>query len=267
MTRTRWLDSSNHRTPLDPLLLGLPRTGNRTVKLKQTGPWIEHSGPDADVVVSSRARLARNLSGLPFVNQATDSEKREVLQLVQTLPLAGDRSEELLWIDLQQSTPEDRRLLFERHLDENGHAVVNADDPAAPHFEAAAQAAGAALVRVSRGDATDAEVRLESAEVRMDGTSARVRLPSGVIDLSLPLVGDFNIENMLVACGVCVGAGDGAGDGAGGWSEPCDPIPIIVSPAGSSSCRGVSLGGAGPATARSRALLMVAAAMTSVFRL
>ena len=68
------------------------------------------------MVVSSRARLARNLSGLPFVNQATDSEKREVLQLVQTLPLAGDRSEALLWIDLQQSTPEDRRLLFERHL-------------------------------------------------------------------------------------------------------------------------------------------------------
>lgn len=94
----------------------MSRTGNHTVKLKQTGPWIEHSGPDADVVVSSRARLARNLSGLPFVNQASDAEKREVLQLVQTLPLAGDRSEELVWIDLQQSTPADRRLLFERHL-------------------------------------------------------------------------------------------------------------------------------------------------------
>jgi protein arginine kinase len=70
----------------------MPRTGTHAVKLKQTGPWIEHSGPDADVVVSSRARLARNLSGLPFVNQASDAEKREVLQLVQTLPLAGDAS-------------------------------------------------------------------------------------------------------------------------------------------------------------------------------
>jgi UDP-N-acetylmuramoyl-L-alanyl-D-glutamate--2,6-diaminopimelate ligase len=117
-----------------------------------------------------------------------------------------------------------KTLLFERHLDENGHAVVNADDPAAPHFEAAAQAAGAALVRVSRGDATDAEVRLESAEVRMDGTSARVRLPSGVIDLSLPLVGDFNVENLLVACGIAVALGAPAEAIAAGVAA-CPQVP------------------------------------------
>ena len=86
------------------------------MKLKQTGPWIEHSGPDADVVVSSRARLARNLTDLPFVNQASDAQRREILQLVRSLPFASERGEELVWIDLQQSTSEDRRLLFERHL-------------------------------------------------------------------------------------------------------------------------------------------------------
>lgn len=86
------------------------------MKLKQTGPWIEHSGPDADVVVSSRARLARNLTGLPFVNQASDPQRREILQLIRSLPFASERGEGLVWIDLQQSTSEDRRLLFERHL-------------------------------------------------------------------------------------------------------------------------------------------------------
>jgi UDP-N-acetylmuramoyl-L-alanyl-D-glutamate--2,6-diaminopimelate ligase len=98
-------------------------------------------------------------------------------------------------------------LLFERHLADDGCAVINADDPAAPAFERAARETGAKLVLVSRDASSDADVALERAEVRMDGTSARVRLPSGPLDLSLPLLGDFNVENLLVACGISVALG------------------------------------------------------------
>jgi UDP-N-acetylmuramoyl-L-alanyl-D-glutamate--2,6-diaminopimelate ligase len=95
-----------------------------------------------------------------------------------------------------------KTLLFSRYLARGGLAVVNLDDPAAPAMIAAARSANARLVRVSRDAGSEAEVRLGSAEVRLDGTSALVTLPSGEIEISLPLLGDFNVENMLVACGI-----------------------------------------------------------------
>jgi UDP-N-acetylmuramoyl-L-alanyl-D-glutamate--2,6-diaminopimelate ligase len=45
-------------------------------------------------------------------------------------------------------------------------------------------------------------VVLEDAQIGIGGTRAKVRLPSGPIEVDLPLVGDFNLENLLVACGV-----------------------------------------------------------------
>jgi len=99
-----------------------------------------------------------------------------------------------------------KTMLFERHLRPGGGAVVNADDPAAGAFEAAARKARARLVRVSRSDRS-AEVWLEDAQVRMDGTRARLRLPSGPLDVDLPLLGDFNLENLLVSSGIAVALG------------------------------------------------------------
>ncbi len=98
-----------------------------------------------------------------------------------------------------------KALLFERHLAADGCAVANVDDPAGPGMLEAARRAGARVLRVSRQ--AEAEVRLLEAEVRLDGTRARVALPGGPLELSLPLVGDFNLENMLVACGAAVAQG------------------------------------------------------------
>ncbi len=94
--------------------------------------------------------------------------------------------------------------LFDRYLAEDGAAVVNIDDPSAEDFLRTAKRAGARIIRVSRRSDADAEVRLERAEVSLDGSDARFSLPSGSIDLRIPLVGDFNLENALVACGVAV---------------------------------------------------------------
>ncbi len=98
-----------------------------------------------------------------------------------------------------------KALLFERHLATGARAVINVDDPSADFFVQAARGAGAEVVRVARGG--DAEVRLEHAEVRLDGSRARLRLPSGPVDVELPLVGDFNLENLLVASGAALALG------------------------------------------------------------
>ena len=95
-----------------------------------------------------------------------------------------------------------KALLFTRYLAKDGTAVVNVDDPAGLELARAASNAGAAVIRISRG--AEAEVRLEESEVRMEGTRARVGIPGAALELRVPLLGDFNLENVLVACGVAV---------------------------------------------------------------
>jgi UDP-N-acetylmuramoyl-L-alanyl-D-glutamate--2,6-diaminopimelate ligase len=97
--------------------------------------------------------------------------------------------------------------LFQRHLVDGAAAVLNVDDAASPCFEAAAQSAGARILRITRRADAEADVRLLEAEVGLEGTRLRVLLPAGELCVDLPLVGDFNVENALVACGIGVAAG------------------------------------------------------------
>jgi len=97
--------------------------------------------------------------------------------------------------------------LFDTYLRAGGSAVVNLDDASADTFLRAAERAGARLVRVSRKRESPAEVRLEHARIALDGTDARIALPGGTLRLRVPLVGDFNLENTLVACGIAVALG------------------------------------------------------------
>ena len=94
--------------------------------------------------------------------------------------------------------------LFDTHLRTNGSAVVNVDDASADAFIRAAERSSAKLIRVSRKGEGAAEVRLEQARIELNGTDARIALPGGTLKLRIPLVGDFNLENTLVACGVGV---------------------------------------------------------------
>ena len=93
---------------------------------------------------------------------------------------------------------------FREHLGPASTAVVNADDPAAEGFLEAARESGARPLRVSRPPGSDADVRVLEADVGLAGPRARLRLPGGEeLDLRIPLVGDFNVENATVAVAVC----------------------------------------------------------------
>ena len=71
-------------------------------------------GPDADVVVRSRIRLARNLAGFPFVARATDVQRHEVMGTVTRA--AQTRGAGLTWVNMAQTSATERQLLVERHL-------------------------------------------------------------------------------------------------------------------------------------------------------
>ncbi|MEN8181138.1 MAG: UDP-N-acetylmuramoyl-L-alanyl-D-glutamate--2,6-diaminopimelate ligase [Myxococcota bacterium] len=122
---------------------------------------------------------------------------------------------------------------FRRFLAPDGLAVVNADDASAAAFEAAAKEAGARLLRVSRR-AGQGDVTLCEADVQLGGTRARLQLPDGSLETRLPLLGDFNLENMLVATAVAVGLGVPREDIAAGLSS-CPQVPGRVERVGPES--------------------------------
>jgi UDP-N-acetylmuramyl-tripeptide synthetase len=115
--------------------------------------------------------------------------------------------EHLDFHETMESYLEAKSLLFREFLASDASAVVNVDDPSAEAFLSSAREAGARLVRVSRRTDIPAEVSVERADVRLDGTRAALRLPSGPLEVDLPLVGDFNVENMAVAIGAAVALG------------------------------------------------------------
>jgi UDP-N-acetylmuramoyl-L-alanyl-D-glutamate--2,6-diaminopimelate ligase len=112
--------------------------------------------------------------------------------------------EHLDFHETMDSYLEAKTRLFRHFLASDGSAVVNLDDPRADAFLAAAREVGAPTIRVSRRPDVPAEIRVERAEVKLEGTRAALLLPSGPLEVELPLVGDFNVENMAVAVGIAV---------------------------------------------------------------
>jgi UDP-N-acetylmuramoyl-L-alanyl-D-glutamate--2,6-diaminopimelate ligase len=98
-------------------------------------------------------------------------------------------------------------MLFRDYVAPGGHAVVNVDDPAAEHFIAAARERGAQVLRCSRSADAVAEVRLTESDVTLTGSRARLELPQGSVEVELPLIGDFNLENLVVSVGVALALG------------------------------------------------------------
>jgi len=80
------------------------------------GHWLVEAGPDADVVISCRTRLARNVEGYPFVHRLEDGRAEELCG--QLSRLLGDRRIDggTIWIEMGSARPLLRLLLRERHL-------------------------------------------------------------------------------------------------------------------------------------------------------
>ena len=81
--------------------------------------WLKGEGQAADVVMSSRARVARNVTGLPFVNKCSTEQRQRVLDLVREAAQAsamGEANERVVWLNVHECAPAERSMLVERHL-------------------------------------------------------------------------------------------------------------------------------------------------------
>ena len=81
--------------------------------------WMEQSGPEGDIVMSSRIRLARNLNGAPFPGQADDAQLRRIddriaVSVGDLIKADGDHRYQRL--DMDNLTEQERRILVEKHL-------------------------------------------------------------------------------------------------------------------------------------------------------
>ena len=59
---------------------------NLDTLLPNLGEWLRGTGPESDVVVSTRIRLARNLAHFPFTSRATPAQKSETEHKVRDVP-------------------------------------------------------------------------------------------------------------------------------------------------------------------------------------
>jgi UDP-N-acetylmuramoyl-L-alanyl-D-glutamate--2,6-diaminopimelate ligase len=87
-----------------------------------------------------------------------------------------------------------KRMLFEQNLLADGTAVLNADDARA------AQLAASTRARVwTYSLHRPADFLAEDLELSLAGTRFRVRTPRGPVEIASPLLGSFNVENLLAA--------------------------------------------------------------------
>jgi protein arginine kinase len=83
---------------------------------RDPSPWLDASGPHADMVLSTRVRLARNLVGVPFTHRARDEQLVSVLGAVERAAESSDTFKGGGLLKMHELTPVDRQFLVERHL-------------------------------------------------------------------------------------------------------------------------------------------------------
>lgn len=84
-----------------------------------SSPWMDGGGELGDVVISSRARLARNLDDIPFPHLLSQKDADLVLEKVfDAVDRVGERGfgGPAIRADLKDLSPLDRQILVEKHL-------------------------------------------------------------------------------------------------------------------------------------------------------
>lgn len=84
--------------------------------------WMKGTGPDSDIVIGSRVRLARNVASVPFPAVASDEQLRDVVRQVEQATAVTDKAGEYEFVRLSEVPVLQRQLLIEKHLISPQHA-------------------------------------------------------------------------------------------------------------------------------------------------
>jgi len=89
---------------------------------QNSGEWLRGAGPESDIVISSRIRLARNLADYPFISRASDQDRGQIEKLLKDCLSGVEQASEMLYVDVNELTGIDRQFLVERQLISREHA-------------------------------------------------------------------------------------------------------------------------------------------------
>ncbi len=90
--------------------------------LKHTSEWLKGTGPNSDIVISSRIRLARNLDKVPFPHWANKKQSKQVLDQIEQAVANIDFLKTATVFRLADIGNIDKQFLIERHLMSYEHA-------------------------------------------------------------------------------------------------------------------------------------------------
>jgi protein arginine kinase len=86
------------------------------------GDWLGGHGPESDIVISSRIRLARNVEGHPFCARLSPETREELEQELAGAIRRARLPESFTYARLDEVEQVDRQLLLERHMISREHA-------------------------------------------------------------------------------------------------------------------------------------------------
>src|SRR5581483_4404484 len=101
--------------------------------IPSTGEWLRGTGPEADVVVSTRIRLARNLAAFPFTNRASQHQKAEIEAMLRDRIAKLEHQPPLQYVHVAGLPLLDRQFLVERQL--ISREMANGDGPRGVAFD------------------------------------------------------------------------------------------------------------------------------------
>lgn len=78
--------------------------------------WLDASGPENGIVLSTRVRLARNLQALPFTIRTSESDRETILERVIEAGQSSPRIDHATLYRIEELEQTDRQLMHERHL-------------------------------------------------------------------------------------------------------------------------------------------------------
>ncbi|HIE71084.1 MAG TPA: ATP--guanido phosphotransferase [Planctomycetes bacterium] len=82
----------------------------------QPGAWLAGTGPESDIAICTRVRLARNLAGFPFAPSLDDTESERLYAFITDRLAQPGLPVRLNVLDLEPVDELERSMLVERHL-------------------------------------------------------------------------------------------------------------------------------------------------------
>lgn len=80
------------------------------------GEWLRGTGPESDIVISSRIRLARNLADFPFIKRCSAEDRQAIERTVRAKMEKLEQWKDVRYLLVNELSEVDRQFLVERQL-------------------------------------------------------------------------------------------------------------------------------------------------------